>query len=99
RIGECEIGILRIEMLFTLTRLALGDKWVSKRSRRFRYGVHSSRQWRPVFRGRGTGDAPVMGAPRFDRSHRHKVRLRHRPVRSLHRTDRWRGGEVLFPAG
>src|SRR5438093_6835722 len=61
--------------------------------------VHSSRQWRPVFGGRGTGDPVVVGAPRFDRSHGHKVRLRYRPVRRLHSVDGWRCSEILFYAG
>src|SRR5262245_18691358 len=61
--------------------------------------VHSSRQWRPVFGGRRTGDPVVVGAPRFDRSHGHKIRVRYRPVRRLHGVDGWRCSQILFYAG
>ena len=34
--------------------------------------------------------AITLGDPRHDRAHWHEIRLRHRPMRRLHRTHQWR---------
>ena len=52
--------------------------------------------------GRGERDArhpPAMGVARSSRSHRHQVRMRHRPVRDLYRPCRRKAGPFLRPAG
>ena len=51
-----------------------------------------------------TIDAPgrhavALGAARYRRPHRHKIRLRHRPVRRLHRASGRQGGALLPAAG
>src|SRR5437899_2877876 len=103
-LGEGRVRVSRFDEIRTLTsRVARAIAALSQKGRgtlkEVSNVVHSSRQWRPVFGGRGTGDPVVVGTPRFDRSHGHKVRLRYRPVRRLHSADRWRCSEILFYAG
>ena len=59
--------------------------------------VERERQ-RPV-RRRARGHAAPVGAPRRARDDRHQVRLRHRPVRRLHRASRRRADALVHHRG
>ena len=62
--------------------------------------AHLTQRQRPASRSRRrSGHPAALGHSRGPRPHRHEVRLRHRPVRRLHRACRRRAAALLLGAG